>query len=276
LPVVSEDIKTLMDLGLTCLQARVYFALVKNQKIKASILAKVSKVPRPDIYRILRTLQDMGLVEKEITYPIKYHAISPDIVIPMLIDQRTRKNYEIEMNSLTLLDKIRNQQNNRTNRESRFMFVPSKESLMNRLKKAINSSEYSIDVLTSCKRLTFACYHFFDSLQSAWDRGVKGRALIKIEEPYQPEEIRRSWRPQNASLKYLNSTPKTVMVKYDDKQVFFFIKPRVELKESPALWSNDPSIIALAEDYFNLLWEKANHKPKDAIQNFTQIQELRS
>jgi sugar-specific transcriptional regulator TrmB len=265
LPLGSEDTKTLTDLGLTRLQARVYLALVKNQKIKASLLAKISEVPRPDIYRTLEQLQDMGLVEKEITSPIKYNAISPDIVIPMLMDQRTQKNYEIGRRSLKLLDKLKNQKSIQINKESTFVFVPSKESLMNRLEKAIDSSEYCIDILTSCRRLTLACYHLLDSLQNAWDRGVKGRALINIEEPHQLEEIRKSWRPPNAAIKFLNSVPKTVMAKYDDKQVFFFIKPQAEFKESPALWSNAHSIIALADDYFNLLWKKANHKPNDVI-----------
>jgi hypothetical protein len=59
--------------------------------------------------------------------------------------------------------------------------------------------------------------------------------------------------------------PKTVMVKYDNKETFIFTKPNAELKNSPALWSNDPSIISMAEDYFDILWITAMEEPNYTI-----------
>ena len=132
---------------------------------------------------------------------------------------------------------------------------------MKRLKKAINSTQTSIDVSTSCKRLTYACDSLFDELQSAWDREVKGRAIINLEEEKQPKIIMKCWRIPYATIRYVSSIPKTVMVNYDNKEVFIFTKPTAELNDSPALWSNDPCIINMAEDYFEILWITALEEP---------------
>ena len=129
------------------------------------------------------------------------------------------------------------------------------------MKKAIKSTKKSIDVSTSGKRLTYACYCLFDELQSAWEKGVKGRAIINLRNEKQAEIIKKCWRSPGAKIRYVFSIPKTVMVKYDDREVLIFTKPKAELKDSPALWSNDPSIIEMATDYFEILWLTAMENP---------------
>ena len=71
---LKEDHQTLIDLGLTLLQAKVYLALVQSGTLKVGTIAQVSKVARPDVYRTLQKLQDLGLIEKIITKPILFRA----------------------------------------------------------------------------------------------------------------------------------------------------------------------------------------------------------
>ena len=259
--LLSEDLQTLKDLGLTLLQAKVYLALLQSETMKAGVLANASQVARPDVYRTLLKLQEFGLIEKEIANPVVYRAIPIDIALPILLENKNKKHYELKAKSANLLNKYKNGKNGSYCPESKFVFVPSTESLMNRLKKTINSTQKSIDVLTSCKRLTYACDSLFDDLQSAWDRGVEGRAIINLKEENQAEIIKRCWRSPSAEIRYVFSIPKTVIAKYDNKEVFIFTKPTADLNDSPALWSNDPSIISMTEDYFEMLWIKAMKEP---------------
>ena len=60
----KEQIQTLMAFGLTSLQAKTYLALAKLGKADVKTIAKVSKVARQDIYRIMPTLQKWGLEKK--------------------------------------------------------------------------------------------------------------------------------------------------------------------------------------------------------------------
>ena len=259
--LLSEELQTLTDLGLSLLQAKVYLTLLQSEAMKAGMIAKASQVARPDVYRTLLKLQEMGLIEKLIANPMRYRAIPTDIAIPSLVEHKTEKYNELKVKSANLLSKYKNRRNGSSHRESRFVFVPSQESLMKRLKKAIEATQKSVDVSTSCKRLTYACYSLFDELQSAWDRGVKGRAVINIKEERQPEIIINCWKTPFAEIRYVSSIPKTVMVKYDNREVFVFTDPTADLKASPALWSNDPSIIGMAEDYFETWWNKATKEP---------------
>jgi DNA polymerase III alpha subunit len=53
-----------MDLGLTLLQAKIYLALSKTGKATIKTISKASNSARQDIYRIMPTLQKLGLAEK--------------------------------------------------------------------------------------------------------------------------------------------------------------------------------------------------------------------
>ncbi|MEX2723761.1 MAG: helix-turn-helix domain-containing protein [Candidatus Freyarchaeota archaeon] len=59
-----EYIQTLTDLGLTFLQAKTYLNLAKLGKANVQTIAKASNVARQDIYRIMPSLQKLGLAEK--------------------------------------------------------------------------------------------------------------------------------------------------------------------------------------------------------------------
>jgi hypothetical protein len=56
----------------------------------------------------------------------------------------------------------------------------------------------------------------------------------------------------------------------DEKEVFIIAEPTVELSESPALWSNNSSLVNIVEDYFEILWMTALEKPEYSI-NSNQI-----
>jgi hypothetical protein len=55
------------------------------------------------------------------------------------------------------------------------------------------------------------------------------------------------------------------MAMYDNKEVFIFTNPVAQLTESPSLWSNLPSLVFMAEVYFESLWCKAMENPQYRI-----------
>jgi sugar-specific transcriptional regulator TrmB len=258
----QEDIRTLIELGLTRLQAKVYLALIQYGTMKTKKLAELSEVARPDVYRTLSKLKNMGLVEQEIVKPVRFKAIQTDIALNILLENKKRNYDQLKIKVANLRSKYKKQNNISFTEESKFVFVPSKEALIHKLRKAIAISENSIDVATSCKRLVTACYCLSEALQEAWDNGVKGRAIINFNtEENKLEIIKKSWRAPNAKIRYINAVPGTIMAKYDNKEVFIFTNPESSLKDSPALWSNNPSVIAMAKDYFEILWTTAMETP---------------
>jgi hypothetical protein len=61
--------------------------------------------------------------------------------------------------------------------------------------------------------------------------------------------------------KHCYGSPNTVIGIYDKKEVFIVIDPKEGLFDSPALWSNNQSLITVVKDYFEILWLTAMEEP---------------
>ena len=88
-------------------------------------------------------------------------------------------------------------------------------------------------------------------------RARKGRVVIDSIEEIQCESIKDFWRAPRAEIRYIPTVPRTVMAMYDKRELFVFTKPTAQITESPALWSNVPNLVAMADDYFRMLWGTA-------------------
>ena len=70
----EEHIQTLTNLGLSFLQAKTYLNLAKLEKADVRTISTISNVARQDIYRIMPTLEKLGLAEKILGKPNMYKA----------------------------------------------------------------------------------------------------------------------------------------------------------------------------------------------------------
>jgi sugar-specific transcriptional regulator TrmB len=257
-----ENIQILIDLGLHSSEAKVYLTLDKIGLERAGVIAENAQVSRPDVYRALSNLHELGLVEKIIGNPMMFKSITIKQGVSILLKQKAKKYSELQLRSADLIktydDRINH--HNLNVRKSKLVLVPSKQALIKRLKEAIDYTQKSIDVFTSCKRLKFSCHCLFDELVEAWERGVRGRAIInKTCEPMFDYQ-NTCWRKPYADIKYIDSFPKTVMAIYDSKEVFIFLENEADLTESSALWTDNSSLVSLSQYGFNSCWKKAKEK----------------
>jgi len=259
----NVNIQTLINLGLNSSAARVYSALYETGTAKATTIAKVSRVPRPDVYRALSKLNELGLVEKIIAQPFRFSPIPIETGVAILLERKSKEYNELKSKSASLIRRLNNKNIHKDSyQESQFVLIPSKEVLIKRLTKTIEKTQTSIDISTSWKRFKFACYSLAEALEKAWCRGVKGRVIVEeTEEPFL-ELVKTSWKSPYAKIRHVHSPPKTVMTIYDKKEVFIYINPTADLTESPALWSNNPSLVTMADDCFETLWNTALEYPK--------------
>ena len=99
----------------------------------------------------------------------------------------------------------------------------------------------------------------------ACKRGIEFRIIIEnLPEKVNGIENFCRKNPQ-VQIKFISSCPKTILEIYDATEVFIVIDSDTGITES-ALWSNNQSLVALTQDYFNMLWlnskEKPNYKDK--------------
>ena len=86
--VEPAEIQALTSLGLTVVQAKVYFALARAGILKIADISKQSNVARPDVYRTLTQLYDLGLVEKVLQVPAQFKALPIDEGIKILLKKK--------------------------------------------------------------------------------------------------------------------------------------------------------------------------------------------
>jgi sugar-specific transcriptional regulator TrmB len=117
-----------MNLGLTLLQAKIYFTLanLKNSRIKR--ISKASNVARSDIYRVMPTLEKLGLAERTVSNPIMYIGVPLKEGVSILLQQKTEEHAELQKKTKALLGNL--QENNvglMLEREDRHFIISSEK-----------------------------------------------------------------------------------------------------------------------------------------------------
>ena len=108
-----------------------YLALVKSGSSRAPEIAKVSGVARPDVYRTISRLQDMGLVKKIVSSPNEFRAIPIFDALSMLLQRRENEQAELTEKTDILLEKYNALQKNASKEKlNQFILIPEKETLI--------------------------------------------------------------------------------------------------------------------------------------------------
>ncbi|MCW4015447.1 MAG: hypothetical protein NWF06_03675 [Candidatus Bathyarchaeota archaeon] len=260
----TDEIEILKNLGLTLNEAKVYLALCHHGILDVRTVTKCTAVPRQDIYRVMANLNDLGLIEKIISWPTKFRSIPIEKGVSLLLKRKQKQITNLQLKSKLLLKRFQVTNNTKQELEKpRFILTPRRETFVEKVRALTKTAQKSIDVVSSYKRL-LKIHLFSDTLENAWSRGVKCRFVMN-----KPEKSRAA----TELLKFLTSgscchvrfiphAPETVVSIYDQREILVIADPNVELLESTALWSNSSSLIAGMRDYYNILWMTALEEPK--------------
>ncbi len=88
------SVQSLMKLGLTEYEARIYVVLTKMGPRNASEISFLGKVPRPKTYGAIRGLESKGLLRIVPGKPERYMAVSPNDVLVPLVDKLNKETGE--------------------------------------------------------------------------------------------------------------------------------------------------------------------------------------
>lgn len=260
-----SEIQTLIDLGLTLVQARVYLALARLSTSKISVLSKASDVARPDVYRTLNKLYELGLVEKIVKNPVQFKALTIEEGIKVLLAKKQEEYERLKSETDELLNSFKRKSLlNDIDAANQFVLIPQKEAVINRIRQAIDNSKYSVSVVISWKRFVHGVGDvFLESAQKASKRKINYRFIVeKAPSEDVVESGNRLWNIYPSfQARFLTHTPKTVFGLYDDKELFIIVNPAMDISGSPALWTNNSSLISLVQDYFEMLWQTASEIP---------------
>lgn len=244
-------------MGLTGREAKVYIALIRSTSLNIKEISNFSKVKRPDLYRVLKNLEQKGLVEREITYPIRYTAIPLHEGLDLLQQQKDEVYIELKRKVSALRNSAKklHKQTYPATDESNYLLVP-KSRMITRLEQAIDKSEKSISVILSEPLFLKGILRFSDNIEKSCHRGVEWFFILEkpsVESTIKTIKSFKSKTP-NCQIRFLKAAPKTVTAICDQKEVFIFKNQTGNLTGASALWSNNENLVFLINDYFEVLW----------------------
>jgi sugar-specific transcriptional regulator TrmB len=259
---VEGRIETLTNLGLTVDQARIYLALLQVGPATARQIANTSKIARPDIYRIIPTIEKHGIIEKLMTRPVSYQAVPAALVLPIMIKHKSTEQQELIKQTEDLLKDLNcNQAKKDQEADTDSVMVYGKDSIIRRSMAALSKAKLSVCVVTSQERFEDAIFELADEWKNASGRGVKIK--IATEKPVQKKaalkiENRLSKYP-NFEVKYFQSSPSAVVSIIDDEEAFIAMSGVTQFPGAAVLWSKNPSLMALARNYFEDIWSTSSY-----------------
>ena len=144
--------------------------------------------------------------------------------------------------------------------DSRFILIPQREAVTRRVNQAISEAKRSIDFIVSSKRfLAGSCDKIPENYMNV---NVKCRYVIEQPLSQSGLETAIKFKQKSAcAIRFITTHPEAVLGIYDRREIILIEDPKANLNCSPALWTNNKSIISLAQYYFDILWDNSSDNP---------------
>jgi len=249
------SIQTLVKLGLTALQAKIYLTTVIVQKAGVAKISAVSKVARPDVYRVLPTLENIGLVRKIIASPTIYEATPLKQGCELLLQSKKNEYTQIQQDTSSLIhdfyDKHIKAQDVSSND---FVLISSATLLLEKFQIENAVAKSSIDVAGHWLAVRPLVFGYNPIFQKALKRGIKIRVVT--EKP-SAEQLRDVVKNPLLEIRFLDTCVPIKAVIYDGKRANMCVGTLSTDEIIPSLWSDNPEFVKVVLAYFENAWSNA-------------------
>jgi len=257
--VREDEALILTKLGFTRTQIKLYLTLLRMGNANGRTLAEHAKVPRSIVYRALDELQKKGLVEKEISQPFTFIATPIQHGLQMLIDQKFEECKKIRKETEKFLKKTKsNQDTSFGDQEFKLLMIDRKERIIQRMRQQHDNAKLNVDVLSTPQRWLQILHDCMQNYEKNLSRGVKYRVVLdncNLDLDRQ-KNIQALLSKPTFNLRL--SCPLSVNAAiFDGKEATFSFYPSKPLTESPVIWTNHPSFLAMFQSYFENIWKTA-------------------
>jgi sugar-specific transcriptional regulator TrmB len=253
-----EGVEVLVSLGLTGRQARVYLALLKAGSARAQVIAGLALVHRQEIYHLVESLKQLGLVQQNVSVPTSYTATPIADGIKLLLEQKASEITLLSQKAERLTRKL-----SQTPHLAPTALAPEpcfgvvwEADRGKKYLKAIQGTQHTIDMVTSWTRFKKTCFMFETQLKDTLKRDVTLRIVDEKPTNHQLPRWVRTALPKYAAfeLKIVPNPPSTAITIFDGTQAAVAFNPNVRFTKGPEFWSVHPGLVAVCRGYFDGVW----------------------
>jgi len=258
----NENTDLLLSLGLSLNQAKVYLAILKLEKTTAGQVAKFSKVRREDVYRLLPSLEKMGLIERLMGKPMEIRATPiSDALSFMVSEQKSKfderiKGMRVAVQSLSLNDwKLPI-----TGEESLYILIAEKKAILAKTSRLIRNSRKEVALIADKVRIIPVLSQFSDECKRAIKKGAQIRLIFEGDSTdiLLGEKVNKLIEGTSVHVKF-HHKPLNHFIMSDDKEALITTSKESGLGESSTLWTNNSNLIGVLRTGFESDWKNAEN-----------------
>ena len=256
----DENTDLLLGLGLTLNQAKVYLAILKLQKTTVGQVANFSKVRREDVYRILPSLEKMGLIERFLGKPTEIRATFISDALKSLVAEEKRKSDErlLEMKNKVKKLSLKDWTQHLPEEDSIYILIPDKAAILAKTSNVIRDSGKEVALIADKEIIIMVLAKFLDECKQAIKRGVQIRLIFEENSPDDMlrDRVKKLIGDASVQVKF-HCEPLNHFMMSDDKEALITTSKESGLGESPSLWTNNSNLIGVLRTGFEFDWKKA-------------------
>jgi len=256
----DENTDLLLGLGLSLNQARVYIAILKLEKTTVGQVSKFSKVRREDVYRILPSLEKLGLVERLLGKPTEVRATFISDALKLLVAEEKRKSDErlLEMKNTIKKLSLKDWTQRLPEEESIYILIPDKAAILAKTSNLIRDSRKEVALIADKEIITTVLAKFLDECKQAIKRGVQIRLIFEENSPdgLLRDKVKNLIGVALVHVKFQHE-PLNHFIMSDDKEGLITTSKESGLGESPSLWTNNGNLLGVLRSSFESDWERS-------------------
>jgi DNA-binding response OmpR family regulator len=261
---LEETSNELAYYGLTKTQAKIYIATTALGIASASEIAKLSKIRREEVYRIIPELEKRGIVTRKLKVPRKFSATPPETTIQMLSETKLNiMKEEIERlkhKQTGLVSKLKTIALPTKQEDCTIEVLAQKDAINPRFASMIENADTQIEIMASLQDLLIA---FADYPKKTRTNLNPIRIRIITEKHGQETIVQRVLQLLEVNrvfpeLKQIEELPYNLLI-VDDKEAIWKGNQSIN-RNSTTLWTDDPTQITILKASFENLWQKITIK----------------
>jgi len=260
----EEYIQTLIALGLTGSQAITWLTLSQMGQANITTIAKTVKRDRADTSRAIKSLQKLGLVDKIVTCPPKFKAVSIKEGVSMLLECKAQEYKNFIKRAKIFAEETGSNGQNKPQQVPSLIVLSRKQRINKFLQKITAQAKKSIDLCGDWQGFWFMISDNVESLKKMREKRVQFRVVInKPDNEKALSEIEQFLEKNpNSTLRYVDSSePPLIIWMVDDNEVVLLTVPPKDFKiegDYPCIiCSNAIPLIQLGQNYFEQIWSTA-------------------
>lgn len=204
-------------------------------------------------------MEKLGLTQRCITTPVTFRATPITEAFSILLQRNIEKHNKIQAKAEKIIKNFKEQNNEKpTIEDTQYRLTAGANAESHQYLRDMAEIQTSKDTIGDWKQALQWTDRHFEAVKQSSERGVKRRYITHIPEGEKiPQFIQNLMKMGSFKIKHATTLPKASIDILDKKSVHIITTPNSNLNDVKVLRINDPAVVELAQDYFDMKWKTA-------------------